>query len=147
MTRPVLNYSHPVNVTVGLGLEHIIELDISRGLLESSGWLHMKWKDEQLRWRPDEFGGIAEIRVHTEEIFKPDVTLTNSVDPVNLIRSSTHSDAMLSSEGEIDWYPQLTMKTICPAELTEWPFDEQTCLFNFGSWTYFSDGMLINSIS
>lgn len=149
MNRPVLNYSHPVNVSLGLGVEALIELDTGRRLLSSNGWLHLLWRDEQLTWRPDEFGGIAEIRVHIEDIYRPDVTLTNSVDPVNLIKSSTHSDATLSSDGNVSWYPALTMKTTCETglDLSEWPFDEHVCEYHFGSWTYYSDGMVLTGIS
>lgn len=69
-------------------------------------------------------------------VFRPDITIINSVGSENVIRSSTHSDLILWSSGEMFWMPSISMATICDVDLTDWPFDRQTCIYRFASWTY-----------
>lgn len=101
--------------------------------------------DENLKWKRSEYGGLEDIRVQVDEVFRPDITIINSADSENIIRSTTHSDLILWFSGDIFWMPALSMKTICEIDLTEWPFDEQTCLFRFASWTY--DGDALNLVN
>lgn len=36
-----------------------------------------KWIDVNLKWNPDEYGGIRKIRVPSTDIWKPDLVLYN----------------------------------------------------------------------
>jgi len=36
-----------------------------------------EWKDVMLRWEPDMFGGVQEIRVPVKQIWRPDIVLYN----------------------------------------------------------------------
>jgi len=41
-------------------------------------WLFFQlWKDYQLRWEPSDYGGIKDIRVPAEKVWKPDIVLFN----------------------------------------------------------------------
>ncbi|XP_075678940.1 acetylcholine receptor subunit beta-like 1 [Dermatophagoides pteronyssinus] len=147
MARPVKNYTHPVNVSIYLDINYIKNLDIQTNMLETEGWLRLSWIDENLKWKRSEYGGIEDIRVHVDEVFRPDITIINSADSENIIRSTTHSDLILWFSGDIFWMPALSMKTICEIDLTEWPFDQQTCLFRFASWTYDGDALNLVNVS
>ena len=97
--------------------------------------------DENLKWISSDYGNIDDIRVRVDEVFRPDITLINSVDNENVIRTSTHSDMILWNTGEMFWMPAISMKTICDVDLSEWPFDQQTCIYRFASWTYDGDSL------
>ncbi|XP_017461122.1 PREDICTED: neuronal acetylcholine receptor subunit beta-3-like, partial [Rhagoletis zephyria] len=146
MSRPVLNYSHPTDVHIWLDLNYIVDLDLRTGVLTTEGWLRLWWVDEQLRWRPDEFGGIVDIRVTAGEVFRPDIVLLNSVQPENIIRTNTHSDLLLYESGHLVWVPALSMRTVCAElDLSEWPTDRQSCEYHFASWTY--EGSSLNLVN
>ena len=48
------------------------------------------------------------------------------------------SDAMavVSSDGTVLYIPVGRTKSTCSIDITFFPFDEQTCILKFGSWTY-----------
>ncbi|XP_003373609.1 acetylcholine receptor subunit beta-type unc-29 [Trichinella spiralis] len=49
---------------------------------------------------------------------------------------SFFSNVMVESDGTILWVPPAIYKSSCTIDVENFPFDEQTCLLVFGSWTY-----------
>ena len=46
---------------------------------------------------------------------------------------------ILHHDGRNEWFAPTEIKSICKIDITFFPFDEQTCLLTFGSWTYSSE--------
>ena len=44
--------------------------------------------------------------------------------------------AVVSSDGTVLWILMAIFKSTCSIDITHFPFDEQTCILKFGSWTY-----------
>lgn len=44
--------------------------------------------------------------------------------------------AQLNNRGMIQWKPPAIYKSSCEIDVEFFPFDVQTCLMKFGSWTY-----------
>ena len=44
--------------------------------------------------------------------------------------------AKLDPSGKVQWRPPASYKVSCTIDVTYFPFDEQRCYFEFGSWTY-----------
>lgn len=38
--------------------------------------------------------------------------------------------------GTVKWIPPAIYRSSCEINMQDFPFDEQTCMFKFGSWTY-----------
>ena len=50
--------------------------------------------------------------------------------------------ATLYNTGLVEWKPPAIYKSSCEIDVEYFPFDQQTCILKFGSWTY--DGYKVN---
>jgi len=46
------------------------------------------------------------------------------------------TNAMVHSNGHVFWAPPARLRSSCKVDITYFPFDQQSCLMKFGSWTY-----------
>jgi nicotinic acetylcholine receptor len=133
---------NPDDVKLGFGVTlidfHVLEKEDA---IESYVWLMQNWTDPRLAWNPEEYGGTEIIRLDSDQVWKPDVTLYNSADPVNMV-NCWHSNVLIYSNGNILWIPPCKMTSGCHLNLWKEPYGENTCSFKFGSWTF--DGNLID---
>jgi nicotinic acetylcholine receptor len=44
--------------------------------------------------------------------------------------------ATLMASGKVEWKPPAIYHSSCEMDVEYFPFDEQTCVMKFGSWTY-----------
>lgn len=97
-------------------------------------WLEQTWNDYKLTWNPKEYGGVEFINVPAEQIWLPDIVLFNNADgnyEVTLMTKAT-----VYSTGMIVWNPPAMYKSTCKIDVEYFPFDQQSCLMKFASWTY-----------
>ena len=52
--------------------------------------------------------------------------------------------ATLYNSGRVEWKPPAIYHSSCEMDVEYFPFDEQTCVMKFGSWTY--DGYQVGNI-
>lgn len=52
--------------------------------------------------------------------------------------------ATLNYTGRVEWRPPAIYKSSCEIDVEYFPFDEQTCVMKFGSWTY--DGFQVSPL-
>ena len=53
-------------------------------------------------------------------------------------------NAVVYNTGEVLFVPPINVISSCPVDLRSFPFDEQTCIMKFGSWTFSSDQVRSN---
>ncbi|CAL8086697.1 unnamed protein product [Orchesella dallaii] len=111
---------------------HILE---DKDAVENYCWLRYVWTDPRLQWNAEEYGGAAVLRMDSDMVWKPDVTLYNSADPVHMI-NCWESNVLIYPNGEILWVPPCKMLSRCHLTLKREPYGEQVCGLKFGSWTY-----------
>ncbi|CAC5384720.1 unnamed protein product [Mytilus coruscus] len=128
--KPTLNQTVPIKVKMGLQLTTFIELNEAEGKLVTMGFIRMKWKDELLTWSPRDYGGIRQIDVPQNLIWKPEIFLTNSFKDFKSIESETIS-ARITFKGDVIWIRYQMFETNCFIDLTNYPFDIQKCHFSF----------------
>ncbi|CAH8640707.1 unnamed protein product [Heterobilharzia americana] len=132
--RPVKHTSEKVLVEMSLSLIQILDLDEKNQVLTTSVWLNYRWTDHILKWNPDNYSQIQEVRVPYKHIWTPDIVLYNYADE----RLKEMRDAMIIVQhtGDLTWIPPAIFKSSCKIDIKSFPFDEQTCHLKFGSWTY-----------
>ncbi|XP_076625444.1 nicotinic acetylcholine receptor alpha4 isoform X4 [Colletes latitarsis] len=106
------------------------------------------WHDYKLRWEPKEYGGVHMLHVPSDHIWRPDIVLYNKTTNV-LARSADGNfevtlatKATIYHQGLVEWKPPAIYKSSCEIDVEYFPFDEQTCVLKFGSWTY--DGFKVD---
>ncbi|XP_071840492.1 neuronal acetylcholine receptor subunit alpha-10-like isoform X3 [Apostichopus japonicus] len=146
--RPVWNSSDPVNVSLQIAVNQIVEMDEREQILTTNLWIEQHWTDQKLVWDEDDFDGIEEMRIPASEIWVPDVTLYDNADSNDYVAHSRSSNAIVSSKGNVDlWSKPTLVKSTCKINVKYFPFDMQECTMKFGSWTYTSFQMNLSKFA
>ncbi|XP_066271575.1 neuronal acetylcholine receptor subunit alpha-9-like [Branchiostoma lanceolatum] len=97
-------------------------------------WIRMAWHDGRLVWDPDDYGGMVNMTIKAEDVWRPDMLLYDNVDqgfggwPVDVVR--------VSNNGTVIWSFPKVLSTSCDVDVSGFPFDAQRCHFTFGSWMH-----------
>ncbi|XP_052792341.1 neuronal acetylcholine receptor subunit alpha-10-like [Mya arenaria] len=142
-TRPVYNAAHPVNVSIGITLTQIFDVDERNQVISTNVWLDQEWFDEKLVWDPAEYNGLKVFRMPCASIWRPDIVLYNSADDYN--DGYMQALAMVHNNGHVFWPPIVKLRSTCNIDITYFPFDDQICKLKLGSWAY--DGFQVDLFS
>nr|AFU82561.1 nicotinic acetylcholine receptor alpha6 subunit isoform XIV [Periplaneta americana] len=134
LERPVANESEPLEVKFGLTLQQIIDVDEKNQILTTNAWLNLEWNDYNLRWNESEFGGVKDLRITPNKIWRPDILMYNSADEG--FDGTYHTNVVVRRDGGCLYVPPGIFKSTCKMDITWFPFDDQHCDMKFGSWTY-----------
>lgn len=133
--RPVKNLSHCVNLSVDIYMIGINSLDEKSGVLSTSGFLEVKWKDELLTWNPEYFENVTRITLPQDNIWIPDLFLRNGVRDLKEMGGPFYY-VVIKHTGEIIWWPKLVFETHCEINIFYFPFDTQICQIAFLIWSH-----------
>ncbi|XP_053394218.1 acetylcholine receptor subunit alpha-like [Mercenaria mercenaria] len=131
---PRRNVTEAVNVNLSLVLYSIHDVNEKYQTISFRAVLDIQWKDEFLTWNPDHYGDVKSITVPSEKIWIPDIVLQ---DTVGYITDSIKKDgrAMINHNGRVTIWPNDLYTVACKLSIKKFPFDKQTCLLDFLSWT------------
>ncbi|XP_060516113.1 neuronal acetylcholine receptor subunit alpha-7 isoform X3 [Cylas formicarius] len=134
LERPVANESEALEVKFGLTLQQIIDVDEKNQLLITNIWLNLEWNDYNLRWNESEYGGVKDLRITPNKLWKPDVLMYNSADEG--FDGTFQTNVVVKHNGSCLYIPPGIFKSTCKIDITWFPFDDQHCDMKFGSWTH-----------
>jgi len=137
--RPVFNDSEKVNVTFGLTLSQIVELDVKQQVLTLNVWVKQVWNNPYLKWNKSEYGGLDSISVNAKDIWLPDITLYNNAQEADLPMDKVSTSVIVDSDGYCTWLAPSMIHSKCVVDIKHFPFDSQHCKLKFGSWIYGDD--------
>lgn len=66
LNRPE-NFETATQCWLGLTIIHM-ELDETKGVLETHAWMRMNWSDSKLKWDPSKNSNITQINVQPDEV-------------------------------------------------------------------------------
>ncbi|XP_067934664.1 acetylcholine receptor subunit beta-like 1 [Watersipora subatra] len=115
LIRPVENISDPIEVSLGVTLFQVITVEERTQVMKTNNWIRMGWKDYQLKWNPEEYGGITEIRLPCAQIWKPDIVLLNNAD--GKYEQSFCCHTVIGANGTIMWIPPSIYKSSCTIDV------------------------------
>lgn len=137
LIRPVQNMTQKVQVAFGLAFIQLINVNEKNQIMKSNVWLRLVWNDYQLQWDEADYGGISVLRLPPDKVWKPDIVLFNNADGNYEVRYK--SNVLIYPDGEVLWIPPAIYQSSCTIDVTYFPFDQQTCIMKFGSWTFTGD--------
>lgn len=140
LVRPVQNTTDPLTVRIKLKLSQLIDVNLKNQIMTTNLWVEQFWRDYKLKWEPEEYGGVKQLHVPSDHIWRPDIVLYNNADGNFEVTLATK--ATLWYNGLVEWKPPAIYKSSCEIDVEYFPFDEQTCVMKFGSWTY--DGFQVD---
>ncbi|KAL0121529.1 hypothetical protein PUN28_006800 [Cardiocondyla obscurior] len=134
LERPVANESEPLEVKFGITLQQIIDVDEKNQILTTNAWLKLEWTDYNLQWNESEYGGVKDLRITPNKLWKPDILMYNSADEG--FDGTYQTNVVVTHNGSCLYVPPGIFKSTCKIDITWFPFDDQHCDMKFGSWTY-----------
>nr|ACT35385.1 nicotinic acetylcholine receptor beta 1 subunit [Pardosa pseudoannulata] len=137
LIRPVQNMTEKVDVRFGLAFVQLINVNEKNQIMKSNVWLQLMWNDYQLVWDEADYGGISVLRLPPDKVWKPDIVLFNNADGNYEVRYE--SNVLIYPGGGVMWVPPAIYQSSCRIDVTYFPFDQQTCIMKFGSWTFNGD--------
>jgi len=132
--RPVADHREVTVVKMGIRMTQLNDVDEINQFITTSGWIKQEWHDNYLRWDPKHYGGVESLSVPADMIWRPDIVLFNNAD--GNFEISILTKAILHFTGHVIWEPPAVYLSGCDIEVQYFPFDEQLCQMDFGSWTY-----------
>ncbi|CAG9575819.1 unnamed protein product [Danaus chrysippus] len=130
--RPVKDYTTPVLVKLRFDIKYV-HFDTTKDTLSVHSWVVYNWKDEFLSWNASDYSGIKEMQVKSYDIWSPRMMLMNP-DVTYYHYDKIYTICILKYDGIVTCVPRIVYKATCQSQLTNWPYDEQTCTIYFGSW-------------
>ncbi len=135
----------PLNLTLEMVLSSVNNIDHLDGIISYNLWLRYYWNDYQLRWNQSTYN-VSQITFNSDPLYEtsvwtPDIILYNdaNIDSNNL----KHTRVMVESNGNVFWSRPGSINSICDFNLENYPYDSQTCLLKFGSWTYSENDLVL----
>ncbi|KOC67381.1 Acetylcholine receptor subunit alpha-type acr-16 [Habropoda laboriosa] len=104
--------------------------------------MFQEWMDYNLQWNESEYGGVKDLRITPNRLWKPDILMYNSADEG--FDGTYQTNVVVAHNGSCLYVPPGIFKSTCKIDITWFPFDDQYCDMKFGSWTY--DGYQVDLV-
>ena len=138
MARPIQDFGAPTEVDLFLMLMSTNELDERRQIFQATVWIAVHWKDFNMRWNAEHFGGINSAILPVTKLWTPDLCFMNDVTNDKCIKVKDEEKVSMNSSGYVTWWISKDVRTQCDVNIERFPFDEQNCSIDIGTW-YSSD--------
>ncbi|XP_028969094.1 neuronal acetylcholine receptor subunit alpha-3-like [Galendromus occidentalis] len=130
--RPSENASLPLSVKIQVLLQKIQQLEYETNTVKANWKVVQRWNDAHLRWNSSDFGGIAVLRIPSNQLWRPDVVLLNGN-----TADRRESHAVVHSSGEVVLLEERSLHSWCHFDkLHLFPFEVHLCKLSLASWAY-----------
>ncbi|XP_076461479.1 neuronal acetylcholine receptor subunit alpha-3-like [Babylonia areolata] len=144
--RPEKDLTRPTVVNVSFHLMSIVSLDIVSQKLVSNAWMGVNWQNDYLTWNPTDYGGIKSIIPPGDRLWKPKLSVENSVKERKRVDEES-VDVFVYYSGLVAWFPTERFETMCEVSVTFFPFDIQRCTWQLLSWGDTVETMILQAVN
>ncbi|XP_033752156.1 acetylcholine receptor subunit beta-type unc-29-like [Pecten maximus] len=134
-----------LNVNASFMLRKIQTFDELTSTFAIVGVLSAYWYDERLDWTPTNYNDLKVTHFKLKEIWTPPFVLGNSQDDIDLIGNGDMHVAVTFA-GVVNWLVPIKISTTCDADVTYYPFDQQSCVVLLLPWGYDASLIQLNAI-
>ena len=144
--RPVANFLHPVRINMTLYLLDIQDFDEVLETLKTSAIVSLSWFDQGTVWNTTEYGGLDFITLRDYDfLWTPPISLMNTAERMKDLIGNERCVAILENEGEVHAAPADILHSSCQVDISNYPFDTQTCAFTFVPFGYMPHLLAFNT--
>nr|XP_006812268.1 PREDICTED: neuronal acetylcholine receptor subunit alpha-9-like [Saccoglossus kowalevskii] len=144
VVRPVLDKLKTTEMEMKLFVAQVLDMDERKQTLKTNVWLTLEWIDEFMIWKPEDYNNITDIKIPTQKLWMPDLTLYDNADKyVDFLRGNNRL-VVLDYGGIVHWASPVIFKTYCKIGVRLFPFDRQQCPLKFGLWQYNGNEVYVN---
>ncbi|GMH99376.1 hypothetical protein TrST_g8944 [Triparma strigata] len=135
---PVEKFRVPVDVTMGLNVYKLVNLDIQAAQIDLSVWIRLSWTDKRLAWNTSTYNVTqttyyASNSNEESDIWVPDLEMYNQE---RSVYECADKQAMVYPSGFVFWSRPCIVSALCSFdELSKMPFDKTSCEMEFGGWS------------
>ncbi|XP_065168807.1 acetylcholine receptor subunit beta-type unc-29-like isoform X2 [Atheta coriaria] len=130
LREDVLNIkeSHNDNVKVNIQLtSQYVSLDEKQSILNLKGRANFSWNFNPIRWNPENYSNIKTVLLQHNEIWKPEITVSNGID-LDHLQPFIGNTLIANHDGQILWQPSFDISTFCSLNgIENWPNDVHEC--------------------
>jgi cation transporter family protein len=141
---PQDNKTEPIEVTLDLILMAIDEVDEKRQTISIKAFLEIQWQDAFLSWNSSKYPEISRISVKNSDIWIPDVALQDTFDKLTDL-GQVDGKANVENNGLVTIWPYNIYTVSCKVSIGKFPFDKQSCQFDFQSWSHSRSDLVLKS--
>ncbi|CAL1291209.1 unnamed protein product [Larinioides sclopetarius] len=135
LVRPVRSIEETISVRVTLAPLRVKDVDVKDKTVKLDTWLYLRWEDAYLRWDPSEYGGLDQLSISANEVWRPDVALYTASPDTSLF-PTVLTNVVIFHNGTVVWVPPFSFKSRCPPAEGQVTADTFQCTLKVGSWTY-----------
>ncbi|XP_070544131.1 neuronal acetylcholine receptor subunit alpha-10-like [Ptychodera flava] len=129
---PVFDNDQSVNVTYGFSLNRVVHVNERSQWVAYKIWFRQSWTDKRLKWNKTEFGGLNDVVVSAELVWRPDIRIYEILqNEVSSLSGTTQ--VRLNSNGRVQWLYPNVVRVGCKMNVMPFPFDQQCCTIRVGS--------------
>ena len=139
LNRPVRKLTTVTSVLYDAYLYQLVGFNSKEQSIELLIFQFLIWHDEFLEWDPANYSGIEQIRVFQNQIWIPDVLPYNEIGNFDYNKFGDIVPLTVKASGQVIWSQPVNMETSCSMDVTNFPFDSQSCEIAVGSWQYYKD--------
>ena len=134
--RPVRDRTTVIFVKYFAGLYQLVGFNSQEQSIQLLIFQNITWHDEFLKWNPANYSGIEKIRIRQYSVWMPDVLLYTEIGNLDYFKFYYIAPLLVNYGGNVSWSQPMNIETTCSMDVTNFPFDSQTCEIAMGSWQY-----------
>ncbi|XP_045203951.2 uncharacterized protein LOC123556921 [Mercenaria mercenaria] len=131
---PTKDLSTAITTSIDFYLVGINGLDEVEQKLTTTGQFEVTWKDSALTWDPLKRQRVVQVLLPQDDLWKPDIALMNGFTTITAM-GAKFMFIDVNYNGSCIWKPYQIMESVCKVDMTHYPYDRQTCVLKFGTWS------------